>query len=506
MKGMYIKALIGVILMLVSGNSWGATTTKETHKVFFSVNGTIQNTGGTEVAKGAAITFPTENPEEIYGKKFVGWCGSSEYTNATTPPQYVASATMGNADITYYAVFATISNATLTKITAIDQIVNGTYAIIRNDEEYYLPNYKSASSCPKAIAVRKNGDVIDYAEDMKWNLTIENNNNDNKKVKLASAANESDFLWGKSNNETRVANNITTENPTKDWYAFSSQDYGIVLYCKPASKSNNQYLTTSTSGEIKWKCNEYSFTSKRANLYKINESITYSNYCTNVTATITLNAACHDKNGRVYGTFSHPSAWVVPNNLTVSAVSVDDGKLTINDYTTGEVVPTNTGVMVSAEKWNGGETTQDFTINLSNEAGTVKTNNLKPSGNGITKDGMASANTNCTFYRLTMHNGSQIGFWWGAESGGAFALAANKAYLAVPNSAQVKAQCLWRSDEETEIVDVTEDDEIDETANESRFVYDLSGRRLDKVSPFGGKKGFYIINGKKVINPSLMPY
>lgn len=495
MKDLYIKALIGIMLMLVSGNAWGATTTKETHKVFFSVNGTIQNAEGTEVQEDAAIPFPTENPEEIYGKKFVGWCGSSEYTNATTPPQYVASATMGNADITYYAVFATISNATLTKITAIDQIVNGTYAIIRNDEAYYLPNDISIGVCPRAKEVKKNGDVIDFVEDMKWKLAIDNN----KKIKIESAANKNDFLWGKSNNDTRVANNITTENPTKDWYAFSSQDYGIVLYCKPASKSNNQYLTTSTSGEIKWKCNEQSSTSKRANLYKINESITYSNFCTTVpsTATITLNAACHDTNGRVYGTFSHPSAWVVPEGLSVAEIGVQNGMLNVHNYNTGAIVPKNTGVMVSAAE--GG----DYTVNLSNEAGTSvpgASNCLRPSGDaGITANGMASANTNCTFYRLTMHNGLQIGFWWGAENGGAFALAANKAYLAVPNSAQVKAQCLWRSDEETGIVDVTEDDEIDETANESRIVFDLSGRRLDKVSPFGGKKGFYIINGKKVI-------
>lgn len=72
-----------------------------THTVTFNVNGT---TTTATVAEGAAIEFPN-NPADINGMKFVGWY-TDEYTHATDAPSFVTSATMGDSDVTYYAVFA----------------------------------------------------------------------------------------------------------------------------------------------------------------------------------------------------------------------------------------------------------------------------------------------------------------------------------------------------------------------------------------------------------------
>lgn len=193
------------------------------------------------------------------------------------------------------------------------------------------------------------------------------------------------------------------------------------------------------------------------------------------TATVTLNAACNDGE-KVYGTYSNTSAFVVPADLTVSAVAVEGGKLVVSNYVTGEVVHANTGVMVSAEKWDSG--TKDFNVPLTTGAGVEKTNNLKPSSEAMTGDYM--------FYRLTMHNGTQIGYWWGAENGGAFNLGANKAYLAVPKSASVKAQGVWFDDDATSISAPA----IENNANET--IYNLNGQRVNTVT-----KGMYIMNGKK---------
>ena len=122
---------------------------------------------------------------------------------------------------------------------------------------------------------------------------------------------------------------------------------------------------------------------------------------------------------------SNGNAFVVPEGLTVSEISVIDNELLVEDYATGDVVPANTGVLMSAT------TAGDKTITLSAEAGTSvlgEDNMLKPSGDaGITAANMTVADTK--FYRLTMHNGTTIGFWWGAADGAAFDLAANKAYL-----------------------------------------------------------------------------
>lgn len=225
---------------------------------------------------------------------------------------------------------------------------------------------------------------------------------------------------------------------------------------------------------------------KNSNVYEMNAGKLVS-YTAPVheTATITLNDACHDADGMVYATYSNASAWVVPSDLEVSVIAVVDGSLFVEAFNTGDVVPANTGVMVSAME--GG----NYTITLNNKYGVdplegAYENALRPSGDGITAESMANADANCTYYRLTMHNGTQIGFAWGAAEGAAFNLAANKAYLAVPKSASVKS-LVWFTGEEDAIKNVEE-------KTFDTVIYDMQGRKVSKA-----QKGLYIINGRKMV-------
>jgi hypothetical protein len=110
---------------------------------------------------------------------------------------------------------------------------------------------------------------------------------------------------------------------------------------------------------------------------------------------------------------------------------------------------------------------------------------LKASGDaGITATAMATAAPNCLYYRLTMHNGSTIGYWWGAEDGAAFELAANKAYLVGSASAP----------EFLGFGDVTAIRGIENGQLTIDNYYDLQGRRVAQPT-----KGLYIVNGKKVV-------
>jgi len=198
-------------------------------------------------------------------------------------------------------------------------------------------------------------------------------------------------------------------------------------------------------------------------------------------ATITLASACTDGTD-FFGTYSNESAFVVPSDLTVSAVSVAEGKLVVTDYETGDIVKANTGVMVSSA------TAGEHTVLLSSETGTeIDGNMLKSSGAGITAAEMTTAAPSCQYYRLTMHNGETIGYWWGAENGAAFAVVANKAYLAVPESAGAPALGFEFGDETTGIQN------IERTVNDNQY-YTLDGRRVAQPT-----KGLYIVNGKKVI-------
>ena len=204
---------------------------------------------------------------------------------------------------------------------------------------------------------------------------------------------------------------------------------------------------------------------------------------------VSVASACTDGT-KYYSTYSNSHAFVVPNGLTVSEIAVANGKLTISDYEEGDIVPANTGVMVSSE------TAGEKTINFTGVTGTSVlgvSNCLRPSGDaGITAAAMASADGSCKFYRLTMHNGEQIGYWWGADEGGAFSVAANKAYLAVPQSQEARAG-FSLFDEETAIKQLLSDSQAE---NGTQDCYDLQGRKIvnNKL-----QKGLYIIKGRKVI-------
>ena len=196
------------------------------------------------------------------------------------------------------------------------------------------------------------------------------------------------------------------------------------------------------------------------------------------TATISLNPACTD-GSKVYGTYSNASAWVVPEDLTVSAITVSGETLTKDNYATGDIVPANTGVLVSASA--GG----DYTVYLSSEVGAPKTNALRPTGNGITAEAMATAEAGKEYFRLTMHNGSECGFWWGAADGAAFALGANKAYLvADPASTSARGFSFSDNSEALESIEISR----------ATTIYTLDGVKVNEL-----RKGLNIVNGKKVM-------
>lgn len=93
------------------------TVTAPKHTVTFYQNGT--KLSEEEVVEDAAIEFPVP-AAELYGKRFVGWKTTVITEPTNTKPTLVTSATMGTADVNYYAVYAnqegenTLSTATLT--------------------------------------------------------------------------------------------------------------------------------------------------------------------------------------------------------------------------------------------------------------------------------------------------------------------------------------------------------------------------------------------------------
>ena len=202
-----------------------------------------------------------------------------------------------------------------------------------------------------------------------------------------------------------------------------------------------------------------------------------------------INSACTDGEGNYYGTYSNDLAFVVPEGLTVSEIKVEEGKLSLSNYATGETVPAKTGIMVAAT--SAGDKTVTLTTGGTSKLGS--NNMLKASGDaGIDDAAMAAAAPSCKYYRLTMHNpatDNKIGFWWGAANGAAFDIAANKAYLAVPSGAGAR-DFVWFDEGET-----TSLSEVRGPKAEVRGEYfNLNGQRVAQPT-----KGLYIVNGRKVV-------
>lgn len=202
--------------------------------------------------------------------------------------------------------------------------------------------------------------------------------------------------------------------------------------------------------------------------------------------TINISADCNDGNVNYYGTYYTDKAYVMPSGLEGYAVSVSNDELKLESaYKGGEIVPSRTALLIHATA--PGTYTYVVATENGTSSGTGTDNMLKGT---LTAEEMTEGE-DCLFYRLTMYEGKQLGFWWGAEDGGAFAPGANNAYLAVPKTVlQANLRGFTFGDLQTAVGNV----KADRTDRDDK-VYDLAGRRV--LSPVKG--GVYIMNGKKFI-------
>ena len=201
-------------------------------------------------------------------------------------------------------------------------------------------------------------------------------------------------------------------------------------------------------------------------------------------ATIPAPGALDNETGVYYGTYSNKCQYVVPPGLKAHPVSAHaSGVLAVADFDEGTTIPANTGVMISATTEPGDAYTAD--LKLATVPALSNNNMLKPTGdNGITEEAMRA--TGSAFYYLTINpENDQIGFYRRNEDGAAFAMPANKAYLAI-SSTGVKGYSLNDVVNGIKVVETTE--------TESKAIYNLAGQRVSKM-----QKGIYVVNGKKVL-------
>lgn len=212
----------------------------------------------------------------------------------------------------------------------------------------------------------------------------------------------------------------------------------------------------------------------------------------------TINFIAHDAEDYRYATFSSDKDVVFTEDVVVSGVSITNGKLSVDAFTSssydvtdtekgnvkGYYVPANTGVLVNciAE-------TAPYYFPETPQTVTLPANQLNPAP---AKGGEFKPEDGYKYYKLAYDNytaGTGLGFYWGAENGGAFIVKAGTAYLAVPTSDANNAKGFAFDGETTGI------ENVNVAANQSKTIYNLNGQRVSNMS----QAGLYIVNGKKVV-------
>ena len=219
-------------------------------------------------------------------------------------------------------------------------------------------------------------------------------------------------------------------------------------------------------------------------------------------ATSTLSLVAVDNN-IYYATFSSSEDVIFPSDVEVDAVSVEGSTLNITELTKGDYfvkatsadgfdvvsngyyVPANTGVLIKSL-----ENSVTYYYPYEAETVTILANQLKPAP---AEGGVFTPETDYKYYKLAYNDYDAkrgLGFYWGAENGGAFSVKAGTAYLAVPptSGSAVKGFSFDGASTGVSAVDAEE-------PAKTRVIYNIAGQKVNAMT----KAGLYIVNGKKIV-------
>lgn len=182
----------------------------------------------------------------------------------------------------------------------------------------------------------------------------------------------------------------------------------------------------------------------------------------------------------------------VPTGMQAAIVLADNngGIRTDYCYNAGDVIPAHTGVLLKSGKGNA------FHLPVAATAEDAPEGNLL---HGTLTDEITYAEGCDRYYKLSydFETRSVIGFYWAEDNAAPFLNKAGKAFLALRSDAKV-AICGVSLNELAEGATTAIRPATDAPTAPFR-AYTLDGRRVNAASQGELKKGFYIINGRKVM-------
>ena len=457
------------------------------HTITWLVNGETYTDGNpsSKAAEGKKVMMLPSAPQAIEGKEFVGWTDSSISGSKNEKPSVLfvdaASAPVVNADVKYYAVFAkkTGNEVTYTKLNSnkfnskADYVIGAEY----NGKIYYF--YKRVENPTWG----KMSEDVAQCPPIEFTLS-------GTKTALKAQAKNGYYLMS-----------------TYDNFQMSQKEFPISISDKGLLHNNEKHspnvtLRFSPNGGLRWyKYGNGNF--PEAYFYEISGGVTYSGYCTSVPLFGTVSFKAIDSDSTRYATFSSTRdvvfvgddvevAGLAVKNDIISPIPVTPASYAVTDASAGEnsevkgcYVPAKTGVLLKSKS---AKVSYYFAKNHPHEV-FLSDNMLKPAPVG---GGKFEPETGYKYYKLAYNNYSTkqgLGFYWGAEEGGAFKVKDGLAYLAVPSADAHNAKG-FRFDGVTDGIGGVEVDR-----NKSHDLYNLIGQRVvGKAAP-----GLYVVNGKKVI-------
>lgn len=465
------------------------------YNVSWSVNGQTYTAGAptVDVVEGKKVsTLPTA-PSEIDGKAFVGWTETEISGESASKPTDLF-ATIENAPVvsgntTYYAVFANkVGTEYWKKVTAakVNSEGEGEYALLTPDGHAFNGEIKSGDGQATIDAFTFKSDKTETAPEGTCVLTLKKVGT--KGYTMYNA--EYGYLFASA----PVRGSLDWHKKEVSFWSYSSSDW---LY--DANKAHLRSYNNSDFRTYKNASNDQLIFAKKVS------DIAYSGYCTTVEAAaeptytaqpLTLKAK--DANGYYYATFSNEKVVFMPATVIPMAVEVDaTGKINEKDIFTqtkaiigaesvdGYYIPAKTGVLL----WTDKTSVEYYTVdNYAVDALAADVNMLKPS---VTA-GAFEAEPDYMYYKLAYGdwtNKTGLGFYWGADNGGAFYVKAGTAYLAVPEANTTGAKGFTLSGEATGI------EGVNANVENAKTIYNLNGQRVASMA----KPGLYIVNGKKIV-------
>lgn len=427
------------------------------YNVTWNVNGKDYTEGNptTEVVEGEKLsTLPTA-PASIGGLVFMGWTNEAVTSQEAAPAVLftsTADAPAVTADVTYYAVFASQSGSMKWKKVSFANVDEGIYALITPDGHAFNGEIDGGHGQATADAFVFDKDVATSAPEGTLEITLSAKDGG---YTMFNA--DKGYLYAK-------------EASGKFALAWQSTESSNWLY-----KSNN-WIYSGNNAYLRSYNNTfrtYKGTSNQTiSFVKKVSAVSYSNYTTTVENNSLTLRAFDGKN--YFATFSSDKA-VKFVDATVFTVDVENGTISLNEIASKQV-PANTGVLLRSAKES------DVFTYIESAPAIEGTNLLKPASEQMTEG--------FKFYKLAYDNYTEktgLGFYWGAENGGAYTVKPGLAYLAVPEAQAANVKGFSFDGTQTGINGV-------EATTAKGAIYNLNGQRVEKA-----QRGIYIQNGKKFI-------